>query len=278
MDTLDALVLGLVEGVTEFLPVSSTGHLLVAQRALGLPEDDVAHAFAICIQLGAILAVVGLYAGRIRRILAGLAGRDPPGRQLGLELLVAFLPAAVVGLALAKPIERVLFGPWPVVVAWIVGGLGILVWERRKRTRGGAAAGEGPAVRSIEQVGLRTAFLIGVWQCLALWPGTSRSLVTILGAALLGLSLPAAVEFSFLLGAVTLGAATAYKGLQHGSEMIHAFGPVPLLVGFLAALVSAALAVRWMIGWLSSHGLSVFAWWRIGAGLGVAALLLLGLL
>jgi undecaprenyl-diphosphatase len=125
---------------------------------------------------------------------------------------------------------------------------------------------------------MRTAILIGCAQCLALWPGTSRSLATILGAVLLGVSLPAAVEFSFLLGLETLGAATAYAGLKHGGEMVHAFGAMPIAVGFVASAVAAAISVRWLIGWLQSHGLEVFAAWRLGLAALVAMLLTAGVL
>jgi len=271
MDVLDALLLGLVEGVTEFLPVSSTGHLLVTQRLLGIPAGDAANAFAICIQAGAVAAVLGLYAARVRQVARGLLGRDDAGRRVARDLAVAFVPAAVLGALFDEAIERELFGPWPVVAAWIAGGLGILAWERWSRGRPGGT-------RALEDAGWRRALLIGLAQCLAMWPGTSRSLVTILAAALAGLSLPAAIEFSFLLGVLTLGAATAYKALQHGELMLQAFGALPLLAGFAAACLSAVLAVRWMVGWLARHGLLLFAWWRLLAGGAVAAALLAGAL
>jgi undecaprenyl-diphosphatase len=271
MDVLDALALGVIEGLTEFLPVSSTGHLLVAQRLLGIPESPQANAFAICIQAGAVAAVLLLYAGRARQLALGIAGRDPVGRRIARDLAVAFAPAAVLGAAFDEAIERELFGAWPVVVAWIAGGLAILLWERRPaRRRGGA--------RGLEALGAWRALAIGLAQCLAMWPGTSRSLVTILAAALVGLSLPAAIEFSFLLGVLTLGAATAYKGLQHGALMLETFGALPLLAGFLSAALAAVAAVRWMVAWLSGHGLLVFAWWRLLAGGAVAAALWAGAL
>lgn len=266
MTLLDALILGLVEGITEYLPVSSTGHLLLTQRALGIERSPAADAFAICVQAGAIAAVLGLYRGRVQQMLQGVAGRDHQGRRLLLHLVVAFLPAAVLGLLFDDAIEAVLFGLWPVVTAWFVGGVAILALRARKGTR------------VLEDLDVRTAFLIGCAQCVAMWPGTSRSLATILGALLLGMSVPAAVEFSFLLGLITLGAATAYSGLKHGDEMLSAFGVAPLLVGFAAAAVSAALAVKWLVGWLQSHGFELFAAWRIGLAAIVAALLLAGVL
>jgi undecaprenyl-diphosphatase len=176
----------------------------------------------------------------------------------------------VAGVLCDRWIEERLFGPWPIVAAWAAGGVLILLVSRERWSRG-----EG---RPLEQLDARGALLIGLAQVLALWPGTSRSLVTLLAGLLVGLSLPAAIEFSFLLGVVTLGAATAFKLLQHGSEMLQAYGAGTLVAGFLAAAVSAVIAVRWMIAYLARHDLRIFAWWRlIAAGL-VAALLLAGTL
>ncbi len=268
MHLWQALILGIVEGITEYLPVSSTGHLLVAQRAMGIPASEAANSYAIAIQAGAILAVLGLYRRRWMQIARGVQGRDPVGRRLGLCLIVAFLPAAVVGLALDKTIERWLFGPWPIVAAWALGGVLILVLDKRLRRDG----------RALESITVRAALIVGIAQCAALWPGTSRSLATILGGLLAGLSIGAAVEFSFLLGLLTLGAATAYKMLQHGDAMLAAYGLVPVLTGFAAAWLFAVLAVRWMVQWLSTRGLSVFGWWRLGAACLVAGLALSGML
>lgn len=268
MTLLDALILGIVEGVTEFLPVSSTGHLILTQRALGLEDTSAADAYAICIQAGAIVAVLGLYRARVAQMVRGLLGRDPAGLRLAACIVLAFVPAAVCGLSFSAVIKAHLFGLWPVVGAWFVGGLVILAFRRRM------VAGS----RSIEDIDWRTAAWIGAAQCLALWPGTSRSLATMLGGVLLGLSLPAAVEFSFLLGVVTLLAATAHDGMKHGAEMINSFGFEALVVGFLAAAASAGLAVKWLVGWLQSHGMEVFAGWRIGLAVVVAALIVLGVL
>jgi len=264
MTLLDAFILGIVEGITEYLPVSSTGHLLLAERALGIERSDAADAYAICIQAGAILAVLGLYRGRVRQIAAGAIGRDMDGRRLLVNLAVAFVPAATLGFLFNDQIDAYLFGLWPVVTAWAVGGVAILALRGRAGRLG------------IEQIDLRVALIIGLAQCLALWPGTSRSLATILGAVLAGVALPAAVEFSFLLGLLTLGAATSYSALKHGEEMLAAFGPGPIVVGFLASFVSAVLAVKWLVGWLQSRGMEVFAVWRIGLALVVAGLLLAG--
>lgn len=266
MSLLDALLLGIVEGVTEYLPVSSTGHLLLTERALGIERSEAADAYAICIQAGAIVAVLGLYRARVGQMARGVLGRDDAGRRLLLNLVVAFLPAAVLGFLFDDLIDELLFGLWPVVTAWAVGGVAILLL----RGRTGA--------RAIEAIDPRTALLIGLFQCLALWPGTSRSLATILGAVVLGVSLPAAVEFSFLLGLLTLGAATSYSALKHADEMVAAFGPGPIAVGFAASFVAATLSVKWLVGWLQSHGMEVFAAWRLGLAALVAALLVAGVL
>lgn len=275
MNTFQAFILGLVEGLTEYLPVSSTGHLLVTQRLLGIDSSDSADAFAICIQAGAILAVLGLYRGRVAQMTSGLFGRDLVGRRLALCIVTAFLPAAVIGLLLEKPIKKYLFGGdawglWPVVAAWLVGGIAILAvstWRRRRDDSPRAGV-------DLEHLTVRMALVVGLIQCVAMWPGVSRSLLTIVGGLLVGLSVPAAVEFSFLLGVVTLTAATAYDGLKHGQEMLANYGVAPLLIGFGAAWLSAVLAVKWMVGYLKSHGLEIFGWYRIAAALVVAAWLL----
>ncbi len=276
MDLLQALILGLVEGLTEYLPVSSTGHLLLAQRIMGIASSDAADAFAICIQAGAILAVLGLYRKRVGQMAGGMLGRDPEGRRLALNILAAFIPAAVLGFVLEKTIKKFLFGGnewglWPVVAAWFVGGAAILAvsfFKKRNADRKGL---------DLEALTVRMAVIVGVAQCLAMWPGVSRSLITIVGGLLVGLSLPAAVEFSFLLGVLTLSAATAYDTLKHGREMIEAFGPAPLAVGFLAAWISAVLAVKWMVGYLNKHGMDIFGWYRVALAIGVAVWLLKGI-
>ena len=267
MELWHALVLGIVEGLTEYLPVSSTGHLLVTQRLLGIAESEAANAYAIVIQAGAIVAVLGLYRDRVRDVILGVVGRHAQGAHLARCLIVAFLPAAVLGVAFDEKIERYLFGPWPVVAAWAVGGVLILTIARKIHAKQGLG---------LEALTWRTALLIGTIQCFAMWPGVSRSLSTILGGLVAGLALTAAVEFSFLLGLVTLGAATAYKLLDSGSVLLAEYGVVQLAVGFLAAWVSATLAVKWMVGWLTRHGMAVFGWWRLGAAAAVAALLLSG--
>jgi undecaprenyl-diphosphatase len=266
MELWQALILGLVEGLTEYLPVSSTGHLLIAQRWLGIESSPAANAYAIVIQAGAILAVLGLYRQRVGQVALGLLGRHTSGKRLLLALVVAFVPAALIGFLLDDPIERLLFGPWPVVAAWAAGGVLLLALGQRIQSQGGQA---------LEELLPRAALWIGLAQCAALWPGVSRSMATILGGVAVGLSLSAAVEFSFLLGLLTLGAATAYKALSSGTLLLQTYGPLPLVVGFLAAWVSATLAVRWMVGWLNRRGLTLFGWWRLAAAGVVAAWLLI---
>jgi undecaprenyl-diphosphatase len=276
LTTAKAALLGLVEGLTEFLPVSSTGHLLVTERLIDVGRHhatkDAADTYTITIQAGAILAVLVLYWRRFVEMGRGLAGRDEPGRRLLTATVVAFIPAAIVGVALEKPIKDRLFGVWPVIVAWAIGGVVILLVARRLQERS--------RVRGVplESLTVRAALVIGVAQCFALWPGTSRSLVTILAALVVGLSLPAAVEFSFLLGLLTLGAATAYDGLKHGKEMIDTYGLVHPLVGFLVAFVAAVVAIRWMVTYLGRHGIEIFGWYRLAIAALALVLLATGVL
>lgn len=250
-------MLGLVEGVTEFLPVSSTGHLLVTSRLLGL-EGPAVTSFEIIVQVGAIAAVVGLYRDRIRSMVLGLAGRNDDGRRLVGCLVAAFLPAAVIGLAAGSTIKERLFDVGPVAVAWIVGGVAMLLAERRRPHDVDGS--------SLATLTARRAALIGVAQCLALWPGVSRSLVTILAALAVGLGVRAAVEFSFLLGAVTLGAAAASEAYSARATLLADLGVVAPAVGVVVALVSAAVTVRLFLGFLTRRGLAPFGWYRIGVG------------
>jgi undecaprenyl-diphosphatase len=257
--------LGLIEGITEFLPISSTGHLTVAARLLDLHSAAV-DSYIVVVQLGAIAAVLVLYRSRIASLLA--AARHPQrgdgAHGLLVALAVAFAPAAAVGAVLGDRIKEHLFGVGPVAAAWAVGGLAILVFARRR------ISGERP----IELVTVRDGALIGIAQVAALWPGTSRSLVTILAAVAIGLTLPAAVEFSFLLGLATLGAATAYELLKDGPDIVDAFGFGVPIAGMVVAFVAAVLSIRWMVGYLQSRSLAAFGAYRLGAA-AVAALLLL---
>jgi undecaprenyl-diphosphatase len=291
MNPWQALILGIIEGITEYLPISSTGHLLVAQHLMGVgtgsPLDKAAaDCFAVCIQGGAILAVAGLYWKRVVRMGLGVLGRDPEGLRLAILILAGFLPAAVLGLLLNDWIEAKLFGMWPILFAWVFGGLLILLAARWSRRKGTNRSG------GLELIDMtwNMALLIGLMQCVAMWPGTSRSLMTIVGGLVVGLSLRAAVEYSFLLGVLTLTAATAKKavwkleGLGNeydvwfgGARLMHDhYGTFPLLIGCVAAAVSAGLAVKWLVSYLQSHGLSLFGWYRIVVGAGCAALVMSG--
>jgi undecaprenyl-diphosphatase len=275
VDNFQALILGLVEGLTEYLPVSSTGHLLLAQRLMGIDSSTAADAFAISIQGGAILAVLGIYRARVAQMTMGLLGRNQTGGRLLLNLVSAFVPAAVIGLLLEKPIKKYLFGGdawglWPVVAAWLVGGLAILAVSFARRRRGASPS----TGLDLDQLTIRMALIVGFAQCIAMWPGVSRSLITIVGGVLVGLSLPAAVELSFLLGVITLTAATLYDALKHGPEMLATYGAVPLLIGFVSAWISAVLAVKWMVGYLKTHGMEIFGWYRVVLAIAVAIWLL----
>jgi undecaprenyl-diphosphatase len=272
LSPLQAVVLGVVEGVTEFLPISSTGHLLVTSDLLGIgtgsdEEKDAADAYAIVIQAGAILAVAVLYWRRLLSMVNGLIGRDPDGRRVLVNLAIAAVPGVLAAVAFEGQIKGRLFGPVPVLVAWAVGGVALLWlsrgtwWDRQKD--GGA----------LEAMGWRQAAIIGVAQCLALWPGTSRSLVVLVAGILVGLSLAAAVEFSFLLGLVILSGATLYDGARNGDVIIDQFGVAAPVIGFVTAFVAAVIAVRWMVGYLQNHSLAIFGWYRLGvAGLTVVLL------
>jgi undecaprenyl-diphosphatase len=264
-----AIVLGAVEGFTEYLPVSSTGHLLVAQRLLGLDgeaERAAADAYVIAIQIGAILAVVVLYWRRLTQVANGVIGRDDDGRRLLIRLIIAFAPAALVGFVLGDTIKEELFGAWPVVAAWLVGGVFLVLWRPR------------PGGVELTGFTVRHAAIIGVAQILALWPGTSRSLVTIVAALLIGASMAAAVEFSFLLGLATLSAATFYDLSQDGQEILDAYGWRTPLLGGIVAFITAAIAVRWLVTFLRTRPLSVFGWYRIGIAAATVAMIAVGVI
>ena len=269
---LGAVVLGLVEGVTEYLPISSTGHLLVAGRLMGLggseAQDRALDTYAICIQAGAIAAVVVLYWRRLQQLGAGLLGRDDDGRRILFALLAAFVPTVAIAVILGGVVRDHLYGPGPIAAAWIAGGVVILLAPRFGR------AGAVP----LSAITVGQAAVIGLAQALALWPGTSRSLVTILAATAVGLSLAAAVEFSFLLGLATLGAATAFEALQNGEDVVARFGVVTPLLGLVVAFAAAVVAVRWMVAYLESRGLELFGWYRLAIGGGTLLAMTAGVL
>jgi undecaprenyl-diphosphatase len=264
---LKAIVLGAVEGFTEYLPVSSTGHLLVVQRLLDLGDGDgklAADTYAIAIQIGAILAVVVLYWRRLGQLASGVVGRDTDGRRLLIRLLIAFVPAAAVGVIAGDTIKDQLFGPWPVVAAWLVGGAFLVWWDPR------------PGDVGLTSFTTRHAAIIGAAQILALWPGVSRSLVTIAAALAIGASMAAAVEFSFLLGLGTLSAATLYDLAKDGDTLLDDYGWRTPLLGAIVAFVTAVIAVRWLVSFLRTRPLSIFGWYRIGIAVATIALIAVG--
>jgi undecaprenyl-diphosphatase len=263
MNLFHAALLGAVEGLTEFLPISSTGHLILVAHAIGL-TGHVMSDFEIVIQGGALLAVVWLYRARLLEVLRGVMQPGSRGRRLLLALFVAFLPAAILGFLIHHKIEEHLFGPLPVAAALFVGGIVMVVVERWRRARGGH-----PAYEDVDLIPIRVAFLIGLAQCLSLWPGTSRSMVTILSALLLGCSAVAAAEFSFLLALPTLGAATLYDVMKSHHELFGSasVGPAAMIVGIVVAAVVAWIAIRSFIRWLTKHGLEPFGWYRIALGI-----------
>jgi undecaprenyl-diphosphatase len=270
MNLFQAAVLGAVEGLTEFLPVSSTGHLILAARAMGLSGTAV-DAYEIVIQAGALLAVVWLYRRRVADLAQGAVRPHPRGRALLLKLTVAFLPAAVTGLLTHHWIKEHLFGPRPVAAALLVGGVAMIVIEGWRAKRGAA-----PRFASVDEFTVRAALVIGLAQCLSLWPGTSRALTTILAALLLGATPVAAAEFSFLLALPTLGAATLYDFAKNRDALLgpELGGPLVVFAGLAVAAVVAGLAITSFLRYLTHRGLVPFGWYRIA--LGAAVLLVLG--
>jgi undecaprenyl-diphosphatase len=252
---LKALILGVVEGLTEFLPISSTGHLIIASQLLGF-HDEKGKVFEIAIQTGAMLAVVWEYRERFARALTGI-GRDPVATRFVINLVVAFMPAAILGLAFGKLIKAHLFNAIAVAMAFIIGGFVILAVERRRPRRA--------RIDSVDDMTPLDALKVGIAQAFALIPGTSRSGATIIGGMLFGLSRKAATEFSFFLAVPTLIAAGAYDLLKHRDLLSAADLPV-FGVGLLAAFVSAFVCVRWLIRYIASHDFTIFAWYRIVFG------------
>ena len=266
-DLLAAIILGIVEGVTEFLPVSSTGHLILAGALLGY-DDARWQIFNIVIQLGAILAVVVLYWRTFWTVMVGLAKRDPGSIRFVRNLLIAFLPAAVIGVLAKKHIEALLLQPRVVAIALIVGGIAILVIERLVKPG---------TTRGIAAVPAKTALGVGFLQCLAMIPGVSRSGATILGALTLGVERRTAAEFSFFLAISTMLGASVIETAGHLDAMRagSSVGPLEIGVGFVVSFIVALLVVRWFVGIVGKHGFGPFAWYRIVAGSIALALLTL---
>lgn len=256
---LKALILGLVEGFTEFLPISSTGHLILAGDLLNF-NDERGKLFEIVIQSGAILAVCWEYRAKIGTVLGGLS-RDRGARRFVLNLGIAFLPLAILGLLFGKAIKAQLFNAPTVALAFIAGGL-VILWAERREHR--------VRVESVDELTPLDALKLGIAQAFALIPGTSRSGATIIGGLLFGLSRRAATEFSFFLAIPTLGLATLYQ-LYRERALLSLDDWGMWAVGFAAAFVSAFLCVRWLLRYISSHDFTLFAWYRIVFGAGVLA-------
>ncbi|WP_176058700.1 undecaprenyl-diphosphate phosphatase [Paraburkholderia sp. BCC1876] len=255
-----ALILGVVEGLTEFLPVSSTGHLIVAGSLLNF-TDAHAKTFDVVIQLGAILAVCWEFRRRIGSVVTGLPSR-PDARRFTLNVIIATIPAIVLGLLFEKSIKAALFSPVPVAFALVAGGVVILWAEARQRARGNAPA----RVKNVDELSPLDALKVGLAQCFALIPGMSRSGSTIIGGMLFGLERRVATEFSFFLAIPIIFGATAYELYKDWHLLsVDALGSFAL--GFVAAFVSAFACVRWLLRYISAHDFTLFAWYRIGFGL-----------
>lgn len=264
---LKVIVMGIVEGLTEFLPISSTGHLILAGSLLDFSADIGSaklKVFEVAIQAGAMLAVCWEYRVKIGAVARGLP-RDPKAQKFALNLLVAFLPAAILGLLFNRQITDLLFSPVPVAIAFIVGGLIILWLERRNKLNPSAAR-----IETVEDMTLLDAFKVGCAQAFALVPGTSRSGASIVGGMLFGLSRKAATEFSFFLAIPTLFGACIYS--LYKERGILSAADVPLFsLGTVAAMISAFFCVRWLLRYISSHDFTIFAWYRIVFGVIVLA-------
>lgn len=290
-DNKRAVALGVVEGLTEYLPVSSTGHLIIANSLLGLDSDapilargnaekvvrdrhdevvsvkTAADAYSIIIQFGAIIAVLFAYWKRCTGTLVGICRNDPASWRLSRNLIVAFVPAAGLGFLFHDYIEKFLFNTTGVAVALIVGGVIMLVLDKRQKKKDAALKAENNGIEpedklDLQDLSVKQSLVIGAMQCLALWPGMSRSMSTIVGGYIAGLSPRRATEFSFLLGLITLSAASIYKTLKSYDEMLQSFGAGVSLIGLAIAFVVAFLSVKWLVEWISKHGLAAFAYYR----------------
>jgi len=265
MQTWQVILLGLIEGLTEFIPVSSTGHLLLAGHFLGFASPG--KTFEVLIQLGAILAILSVYTGKLLRLVVDLP-RDARTRRFVLAVLIAFLPAAVIGAVAHKFIKTVLFeSPWLICTTLVAGGIILLAVDKMRLQ---------PRTHDVMDLPLATAFAIGLFQCLAMIPGLSRSGSSIVGALLLGVDKRAATEFSFFLAMPTMAGAFAYDLYKNYGEL--GSGDIQsIALGFVVAFVAAVLVVRYVLDFVSRHGFAPFAWWRIlVGGLGLGALAVIG--
>jgi undecaprenyl-diphosphatase len=295
LSATDAIILGVIEGVTEFLPISSTGHLIIATKLLHLESEApllgsdgqplwhkkpskknpngvpltlklAADTYTVVIQAGAIAAVALLYWSQFMAMLRGLFGRDAAGLRLLCTVLIAFIPAAAIGFLAHDWIDAHLFSIGAVIIAQVAGALLMFyaeAWMKRRATP--------PTSQPLSDLTFKKAATIGALQCAAMWPGTSRSMMTIVGGYFVGLDPRRSAEFSFLLGFVTLTAASVYKGYRSGAAMIQVFGWANVILGAIVAAITAAVCVRFLVHWLTRHGLGIFAWYRLAlaAALGV---------
>ena len=260
---IKAAIMGIVEGLTEFLPISSTGHLILAGALLGF-DDDKAKVFDIAIQTGAIFAVILVYGQKIRSTVVALPN-DRQARQFALNVLIAFIPAVVLGLLFGKAIKAHLFTPVVVASTFIVGGF-IILWAEKRQQRNPAVA----RIQAVEAMTAMDALKVGLMQCLAMIPGTSRSGATIIGGMLLGLSRKAATDFSFYLAIPTLIGAGVYS--LYKERALLSMADLPLFgVGLLFSFISAWLCIRWLLRYIASHSFVPFAWYRIAFGIVVLA-------
>lgn len=274
MDSLliiKAIIMGMVEGITEFLPISSTGHLILTDALLNFWTPEKADLFIVVIQLGAILAVIYLYWGRLWRALMGLitgkdAQRSNP-RQLGLSLIVATVPIMVLGLLFDKMLKALLFNPTVVAVMLIVGG-GIIFWAEKQQHR--------IKYHEAEDIDFKTAMLIGLIQCLALIPGTSRSGSTIIGSLFLGVSRKASAEFSFFLGIPVLVGAGILDLAKNHQILTTTEDWTIMAIGTVVSFIFAMIFIKWLVNWVSNRDFTIFAWWRIVVGLLVLIAVSLG--
>lgn len=258
-----AIVLGIVEGLTEYLPVSSTGHLVLVGHALKV-HGEAASTFDIVIQAGAILAVVAHYRRLLIQRAAGLLTGSADSRSLLVALVCGFVPTAAAGLLFRKVIKAHLFGPLPVAIALVVGGIAMIVIERARKKR--AVVG----LDGLEHVTWKRALLIGFGQCCSLWPGMSRSMSTIVFGQLSGLSTRTAAEFSFLLALPTLGAATVYEGLKGREALMTQIGGAAVIAGLVTSFIVAWAVIAGFLKYLQRSGLEPFGWYRVVIGIVVA--------
>jgi len=273
-DWLAAILLGLVEGLTEFIPVSSTGHLLLAKQALGL-ADEPWNTFIVMIQLGAILAVVAVYFVRLWKVLLGLPGKDPAARRFAISVLLAFLPSAILGLLLHDFIKNVLFNTTIVCISLIVGGVALIVLERwsdagtmglRRRVKDGVVTLEQRELaEDAMKLSWKTAIGVGLWQCLSIIPGVSRSGATIVGGLLLGVDKKAAAEFSFFLAIPTMVGAFALD-FWESRDLITGDVARLIAIGFVVSFISGLFVVRFLVDFVGRYGFAPFSMWRILVG------------